>query len=120
MLVAAALGIAAARWDVSGGLWGASRHAFTVGFVSVMVFSIGQRVLPAFAAARPLWSPRLMFIGLLLLNIGCVLRVTSEVIAYQGGAEWWWSVLPASAIIELGAVSAFALNMLATFLATEE
>ena len=116
MLVAAALGIVAAQWDVSGGLWGASRHAFTVGFVSAMVFSIGQRVLPAFAAVRPLWSPRLMFAGLLLLNAGCVLRVVSEIIAYQGGASWWWSVLPASAVVELFAVSMFALNMFATFL----
>lgn len=115
MLVAAALGVAAARWDVSGGLWGASRHAFTVGFVSVMVFSIGQRVLPAFAAVRPLWSPSLMFGGLLLLNAGCVLRVVSEIAAYQGGASWWWSVLPASAVIELIAVSMFASNMFATF-----
>ena len=44
LLIAALLGVAAARWDVSGGIWGASRHAFTVGFVATMVFSIGQRV----------------------------------------------------------------------------
>jgi len=28
------------------GIWGASRHALTVGFVALMVFAIGQRVLP--------------------------------------------------------------------------
>ena len=115
LIIAAALGVAAAAWDESGGLWGASRHAFTVGFVSVMVFSIGQRVLPAFAAGGPLWSPRLMFSGLLLLTSGCLLRVSSEIAAYQYGVEWAWSALPISAVLELVAFTAFALNLIATF-----
>lgn len=120
LLVAAVLGVAAARWDVSGGIWGASRHAFTVGFVSVMVFSIGQRVLPAFAAIGPLWSPRLMFAGLMLLTIGCFIRVGSEIVAYQTAAAWAWSALPASALIELAAVTLFAVNMAATFVFAPE
>jgi hypothetical protein len=114
LLVAALLGVAAAIWDSSGGIWGASRHAFTVGFVSAMVFSIGQRVLPAFAGAHVLWSPRLMFAGLLLLTVGCAMRVSGEILAYQGYASWAWSVLPVSAVIELVAVTIFALNMTAT------
>ena len=115
LIVAAVLGVAAAGWDVSGGIWGASRHAFTVGFVSVMVFSIGQRVLPAFAGAGPLWSPRLMFVALLLLVAGCLCRVLGEVVAYQTGAAWAWSMLAPSAVLEMTAVTAFAVNMLATF-----
>lgn len=120
LIVAAVLGIAAARWDVSGGIWGASRHAFTVGFVSVMVFSIGQRVLPAFAALGPVWSPRLMFAGLVLLTIGCVARVGAEIVAYQTGTAWAWSALPVSAWLELTAVTAFAVNMIATFVSAPE
>lgn len=116
LLVAALLGGAAAISDTSGGIWGASRHAFTVGFVSVMVFSIGQRVLPAFAGARPLWSPRLMLAGLALLSAGCLLRTSSEVLAYQQYADWAWSVLPVSAIVELAAATTFAVNMAMTFL----
>ncbi len=115
MLVAALLGAAAALWDSSGGLWGASRHALTVGFVAVMVFSVGQRILPAFAGMRLLWSTRLMFVGLALLVTGCALRVSSEVLAYQGYAEWAWSVLPISAMLELAGVTAFAVNLFATF-----
>ena len=34
------------------GIWGASRHALTVGLVAMMVFCIGQRVLPAFSKMR--------------------------------------------------------------------
>ena len=83
LVVAAILGVAATRWDTSGGIWGASRHALTVGFVSIMILSVGQRILPAFAGMRMLWSTKLMFTGLLLVTLGCTLRVTSEIIAYQ-------------------------------------
>jgi uncharacterized protein involved in response to NO len=116
LLVAGLLGVAAARWDESGGIWGASRHALTVGFIAVMVFSVGQRILPAFAGMRLLWSPRLMFAALALITFGCTLRVSSEILAYQGYAEWAWSVLPISALFELGGVTAFAMNILGTFL----
>lgn len=56
-----------------------------------------------------------MFSGLLLLMTGCLLRVSSEIAAYQYGTGWAWSVLPLSAILELAAVALFALNMMATF-----
>jgi uncharacterized protein involved in response to NO len=115
LIVAALLGVAAVRWDMSGGIWGASRHALTVGFVAVMVLSVGQRILPAFAGMRLLWSEKLMFVGLLLLTIGCTLRVSCEVLAYQGYAGWAWSVLPASALIELAGLTVFAINILGTF-----
>ena len=116
LLIAAGLGFAATQWDTSGGFWGASRHALTVGFVGLMVLSVGQRILPAFAGMRLLWSPRLMFLGLFLLAIGCALRVSSEVLAYQGYAGWAWRVLPASALVELTALSVFTTNILCTFL----
>jgi hypothetical protein len=116
LLVAAGLGVAANFLDTSGGFWGASRHALTVGFVSTMVLAVGQRILPAFAGMRLLWSPRLMFAGLFLLTIGCTLRVSSEVLAYQGYAAWAWHVLPVSALTELTALSVFASNLLCTFL----
>ena len=116
MLIAALLEAAAVRWDTSGGFWGASRHALTVGFVAMMVLSVGQRILPAFAGMRLLWSTRLMFAGLLLLAIGCVLRVSSEVLAYQEYAGWAWSVLPMSAVLELLGITSFAVNIFGTFL----
>jgi len=116
LLAAAMLGVAAARWDFSGGIWGASRHALTVGFVAVMVLSVGQRILPAFAGMRLLWSARLMFTGLLLLATGCTARVSCEILAYQGYSSWAWPVLPVSALLELAGITAFALNILGTFI----
>jgi hypothetical protein len=116
LLAAALLGVGAALWDSSGGIWGASRHALTVGFIAVMVLCVGQRILPAFAGMRLLWSTRLMFAGLALLTIGCTLRVSSEVLAYQGYAHWAWSVLPVSAMLELAGITAFAVNIFGTFI----
>jgi len=113
--IAAVLGIWAALATDSTGIAGASRHALTVGFLATMVFAIGQRVLPAFSGMRVLFSPRLMFIGLLLLTIGCLIRVSSEILAYQHVLVSAWRWLPASAFIEMTAVTVFAVNLLATF-----
>lgn len=116
LLVAATLSVAAALRDHAGGIWGASRHALTVGFLSTMVFAIGQKILPAFCGARVLFSKRLMFASLALLNLGCALRVGSEIPAYEGYLRQAWSVLPVSAVIELTAVTLFAANLAITFL----
>ena len=115
-VVAAALGIRAALVEDSLGIWGASRHALTVGFLATMVFSVGQRILPAFSGMRLLFSTKLMFLSLLLLGAGCLLRVSSEILAYQHFAGWAWSGLPASAVMELTAVTLLAVNLLCTFM----
>ena len=116
LLVAATLSLAGALADRQGGIWGASRHALTVGFLSTMVFAIGQRILPAFCGARVLFSKRLMFASLALLNLGCALRVGSEIPAYEGYLRQAWAVLPVSAVLELTAVTFFAANLVITFL----
>lgn len=115
LLAAVVLGICAAYLDRANGWIGASRHALTVGFIAAMVFGIGQRVLPAFAGMRVLYSSRLMLTCLLLLNVGCALRVSSEIVAYEAYWAPAWKVLPWSAICELAAVVVFATNLLLTF-----
>ena len=115
-IIAAALGIWASSVEGSHGIWGASRHALTVGFLATMVFSVGQRILPAFSGMRLLFSTKLMFVSLLLLGVGCMLRVSSEILAYQGFAAWAWSWLPVSAVVEMTAVTIFAINLLGTFM----
>jgi hypothetical protein len=116
LLVAAAVGVYAAFADVHGGIWGASRHALTVGFLSNMVFAIGQRVLPAFCGMRLLFSKRLMWASLAILNLGCLLRVASEVPAYETNLRIAWQILPVSAVTELTAVTLFAINLGITLL----
>ena len=93
------------------GVLGASRHAFTVGFLATLIFSVGPRILPSFLNSRELWSPRLMSWSLILLTTGCSLRVISEPLAYNDLLPLSWSVLPLSAFIELAAVLLFVLNI---------
>jgi uncharacterized protein involved in response to NO len=57
-----------------------------------------------------------MFAALALLSMGCLLRVGSEILAYQGLARAAWSWLPVSAITEMTAVTIFAVNLAVTFI----
>lgn len=115
LFIAAMLGLWASLVNTPPGISGASRHALTVGFVAGMIFCVAQRVVPSFCGMRILWSPKLMLIMLVLLMTGCMLRVTSEILAYQDYAKWAWEVLPISAVIELTAVVLFAVNLIVTF-----
>jgi len=116
LLIASAMSVWAACADVNGGIWGASRHALTVGFAATMVFAIGPRILPHFAGVRAIFSKRLMFLCLVLLQAGCTLRVFSEPLAYEGLANFGWKVLPLSGVLELSAVLLFAMNLSLTLL----
>jgi hypothetical protein len=55
-----------------------------------------------------------MLLGLLLLQLGCGLRVISEISAYEGYVPALWPLLTVSALIEMAAVSIFAVNLLLT------
>ena len=116
LVIAGFMGIWAAYSDVHGGIWGASRHALTVGFAATMVFAIGPRILPHFAGIYSIFSKRLMFLSLLLLQTGCTLRVCSEPLAYEGIQSFAWKTLPISGMLELGGVLVFAANIVLTFL----
>jgi uncharacterized protein involved in response to NO len=116
LLVAGFMGIWAAIADQHGGIWGASRHALTVGFAATMVFSIGPRILPHFAGIYSIFSKRLMFLSLLLLQTGCTLRVCSEPLAYEGILTFAWKTLPISGMLELSGVLTFAVNIMLTSL----
>jgi uncharacterized protein involved in response to NO len=115
LMIAAGMSVWAAVADQHDGIWGASRHALTVGFAATMVFSIGPRILPHFGGIYNLFSKRLMLFSLLLLQLGCMLRVSSEPLAYEGFSMTAWKVLPISASLELAAVLLFAVNLVMTY-----
>lgn len=96
--------------------YGAIRHAITVGFISMMIVGMAARFVPMLAgrgadAMPPLWS---VFV---LLNIGCMLRVTLQIgtdwnpeffrlIGISGALEWTamaiWSAHLAAIMLGLG------------------
>ncbi|HVU47522.1 MAG TPA: hypothetical protein VHD85_15425 [Terracidiphilus sp.] len=114
-ILASLLGLWAATADIHGGIWGASRHALTVGFAAMMVMTVGPRILPHFAGVRNLWNRGLMFATLLALLAGCTLRVSMEPLAYEGIAQFAWKLLPISGCLELSAVLLFAFQLIMTF-----
>jgi uncharacterized protein involved in response to NO len=116
LVVAGSMSVWAAFSDMHGGIWGASRHALTVGFAATMVFAIGPRILPHFAGIQSIFSKRLMLLSLLCLQTGCLLRVTSEPLAYEGIVSFAWKVLPVSGMLELSGVLIFATNLAVTLL----
>jgi len=116
LVVAGSMSVLAAFADLHGGIWGASRHALTVGFAATMVFAIGPRILPHFAGVEAIFSKRIMFLSLLLLQVGCTLRVTSEPLAYEGILSSAWKTLPISGMLELSGVLLFALNLALTII----
>jgi hypothetical protein len=68
--------------------FGATRHAITVGFVSLMIMGMAAKVVPTLNGVDPrtLGSLRGPF---LLLNAGCLLRVLMQI-----GTDWTTSVYP--------------------------
>ena len=114
LLFSATLFLISCFFPSAAGTAGAARHAITVGFFSTMVFSIGPRMLPAFTGRKKIFSEGLMFGSSLILSAGCLLRVCSEILAYDFSIGWCWQVLPISALVELTAMGLFAINLLAT------
>jgi hypothetical protein len=69
----------AARIGFSHAYYGAVRHAITVGFVSLMIVGVAAKVVPTLNGVdlrrlSALWGP------FVLINLGCALRVTTQVL----------------------------------------
>jgi hypothetical protein len=83
--------------------WGAHRHAYTVGFISLMIIGVASRVVPILAGVdssrlSPLWAP------FVLLNVGCAGRVTLQILTdiFPGTA---FPLIGATGFIELTALA---------------
>lgn len=77
LLAAFAPDSSAARLGFSHAYYGATRHAITVGFISLMIAGVAAKVVPtlngvASSALSPLWLP------FVLINTGCTLRVVGQ------------------------------------------
>ena len=79
ILVAGTVGLAGSYLQISAG-----RHAVALGFVTLMIYAVAARALPAFLGRR-LWSPRLQAATLLVANLAVALRVFPQLFE---GAEF--------------------------------
>lgn len=90
---------------------GAVRHALTVGFMTTLILGVGQRLVPILDHTV-LPMPRLTVAILVLIGIGNLLRVASELAILLTPAAFL--VMPYSALLEWSALLLFAINVTAT------
>lgn len=88
---------------------GAVRHALTVGFMTTMILGVGQRLLPILNHTLLPW-PRLVLPTLLLIGVGNLTRVLTELATLVSGPAYL--VMPISALLELSALALFSANVL--------
>jgi hypothetical protein len=86
---------------------GATRHAFTVGFLVTLMLGVGQRLLPVLSCRPPAW-PGSAGPVLLLVSAGNLARIVTQV-----ATEHWtaaYAVLPLSSVLELAAIALFTVS----------
>ncbi|MEK7862919.1 MAG: NnrS family protein, partial [Chloroflexota bacterium] len=89
----------------------AARHAFALGFVTLMIFGVAARALPAFLARR-LWSPRLQLATIVLVNAGVALRVVPQAAGAEGALAS--AIVALSGALAYAALVGFAVNVVRT------
>ncbi|MCP5003062.1 MAG: DUF1858 domain-containing protein [Planctomycetes bacterium] len=97
---------------------GAANHALAVGFVTMMIVGYASKMIPTFKGINmfSLWLSNISFV---LLNIGCFLRVSTQMMIGLNG-EFYYSFIGISGWIELVAIGAFGYNVWRTMNAEEE
>ena len=92
----------------------AARHAFALGFVTLMIFGVGARAIPAFLG-RPLRSPVLQLAAIALTNAGVALRVLPQALGASDPVSA--GLVGLSGALAYAGLLAFALNIARTLAA---
>lgn len=93
IIAAGTLGIASSYLQVS-----AARHALALGFVTLMIYAVASRALPAFLGRR-LWSLRLQAATLAVGNLAVAMRVGPQLVEGTGA--------PSAAFVGLSGILAY-------------
>jgi hypothetical protein len=91
-------GAGAVRIGFSHAYYGATRHAITVGFVSLMIVGVAAKVVPTLRGADPRTLTRL-WVPFVLINLGCALRVVGQ--TATDFADWVFPLAGASGVLEV-------------------
>lgn len=89
----------------------AVRHAFGLGFVTLMIYGVAARALPSFVDRR-LWSERLRLVVTALANAGVALRVVPQAIGADGASAT--TLIAFSGVLAYLALVAFSVNIVQT------
>jgi len=94
---------ALAGWPANGLIHDGARHAFTLGFVTLMIFGMAARVVPVFTGAD-LRHPRLLAAGYWLVVAGLLLREAQVGVALLNLPSWTWLSGPSGFVAAAGVV----------------
>jgi hypothetical protein len=106
IIAAGTVGLAGSYLQVS-----AARHALALGFVTLMIYSVASRALPAFLGRR-LWSLRLQAATLAVANLAIALRVGPQLVQATGAQSD--AIVGISGLLAYSALVLFALNVVRT------
>ena len=109
----ASVGAALTGAPIPWGTLGAARHAFALGFVTLMIVGMASRVIPVFAG-KPLWKAWLVDLAAALIGGSVLLRVPIEVLAPYGSSVTTDALLAATGPLALAGLIIFALNFSVT------
>lgn len=90
----------------------AARHALMAGFITLLIFGMGARMLPGFSGKRQLAFPNLVFWTFVFGNLAAVLRVVPPFLNNASLESW---LMAASGVFGLGAVALFGIQLFSTF-----
>jgi len=97
--------------------YGATRHAITVGFISLMIMGMAAKVVPTLGGIDPrtlpaLWGP------FLLVNAGCFLRVSTQILTDWHPAAF--AVIGVSGTLEVASLAWWGLGLARIILRRED
>ncbi len=91
-------------------LIGAYRHAITVGFITMLIFGFASRIIPISQGIKLHSYPSLQK-TFVLINIGIVIRIIFQPIAYHTGSVPAYLIMGISGFIESLAILLFGINI---------
>jgi len=99
---------------------GAANHALAVGFVTLMIIGYASKMVPTFKGVD-MHSIKLANLSFYLINIGCFLRVYTQImIGLSHSEDFYYSLIGFSGWIELTAIGIFGYNVWKTMNAKDE
>lgn len=97
--------------EFSHAYYGATRHAITVGFVSLMIMGMSARFVPALHGHDRFRLPRLAG-PFVLVNLGCLLRCTLQILTDWHAAGF--ALVGVSSVLELAGIAWWGASLVRT------
>ncbi len=97
---------------------GAANHAIAVGFVTLMIIGYASKMVPTFQGVG-MYSIKLAALSFYLINIGCFLRVSTQIMIGLSN-DSYYSLIGFSGWIEFTAIGIFGYNVWKTMNAEDE